>query len=119
MDTTSLGFPFRINGLGRPASLTGDDNIRARIVQALLTAPGERVMLPEFGCGLRDLVFDPNNEVLAATTQFAVTRALQQWLGDEIFVQSVEVTNDDGQLQIEVAYIRLDQFQPGKIKITF
>jgi len=119
MDTTSLGFPFRINELGQVAPLTGDANIRAQVLQVLLTAPGERVMLPEFGCGLRDLVFDPNNEILAATTEFTVAKALQQWLDDEIIVQSVDVTHQDGELQIEVIYLRRDQLQPGKIKIAF
>src|SRR5262249_46637004 len=109
MDTTSFGFPFRINELGQVAPLDGDDNIRAKVLQVLLTSPGERVHLPEFGCGLRDLVFDPNNEVLAATTEFTITKALQQWLSDDILVQSVDVSNDDGELLIEVAYVRRDQ----------
>jgi hypothetical protein len=119
MDTTSFGFPFRINELGQVAPLSGDANIRAKVMQVLLTSPGERVMLPEFGCGLRDLVFDPNNEILAATTEFTVAKALQQWLGDEILVQSVDVTNEEGELQIEIVYVRRDQLQPGKVKIAF
>jgi Bacteriophage baseplate protein W len=119
MDTTSFGFPFRINELGRVETLAGDDNIRAKVLQVLLTSPGERVHLPEFGCGLRDLVFDPNNEILAATTEFTITKALQQWLSDDILVQSVDASNDDGELLIEVAYARRDQFKPGKVKIAF
>src|SRR5882724_7524172 len=119
MDTTSFGFPFKINGLGQVATLTGNDNIRAKIIQVLLTSPGERVNLPEFGCGLRDLVFDPNNEILAATTEFTVTKSLQRWLADDIIVQGVEVAADEGHLTIEVAYIRRDQLEQGKIKIAF
>ncbi|HEU4390614.1 MAG TPA: GPW/gp25 family protein [Blastocatellia bacterium] len=119
MDTTGIGFPFVINELGQVAAMTADDNIRAKILQVLLTSPGERVMRPEFGTGLRDLVFDPNNDVLAATTEFTAARALQQWLNDEVVVQSVDVTNDEGALQVEVVYIRRDLVQPGKIKIAF
>jgi phage baseplate assembly protein W len=119
MNTTSFGFPLRINELGQVETLTGDDNIRAKVLQVLLTSPGERVHLPEFGCGLRDLVFDPNNEILAAATEFTITKALQQWLSDDILVQSVDVTNDDGELLIEVAYIRRDQLRSGKVKIAF
>lgn len=119
MDATGLGFPFQVNQLGQIAGLTGDDNIRAKVLQVLLTSPGERVMLPEFGCGLRDLVFDPNNDILAATTEFSVAKALQQWLSDEIIVQSVDITNEEGELQIEVVYLRRDQLQPAKIKIAF
>jgi|SRR5882724_10097213 len=119
MDRTSLSFPFRIGDLGEVAASSGDDNIRAKLLQVLLTSPGERVNLPEFGCGLRDLVFDPNNEILAATTEFTVTKSLQRWLADDIIVQGVEVAADEGHLTIEVAYIRRDQLEQGKIKIAF
>lgn len=119
MDTTGIGFPFGINEVGQVGTLTSDENIRAKILQVLLTSPGERVMRPEFGCGLRDLVFDPNNDVLAATTEFTATKALQQWLVDDIIVQSVDVSNEDGRLEVEVSYTRRDLLQPGKIKIAF
>lgn len=126
MDTTSLGFPYQVNDLAQTATSSGDANIRAKIVQVVLTSPGERVNLPDFGCGLRDLVFDPNNDILAATTEFSITKALQQWLSDDIIVQSVNVSNSiddpsiaDGELQIEVVYIRRDQLVPAKLKIAF
>lgn len=126
MDTTSFGFPFKINELGQVATLTGNENIRSKILQVLLTSPGERVNLPEFGCGLRDLIFDPNNEILAATTEFTVTKSLQRWLGDEIIVESVDVLNHEAdpqipeaELQIVVVYVRRDQLERGKVKIAF
>jgi phage baseplate assembly protein W len=88
-------------------------------LQVLLTSPGERVNLPEFGCGLRDLVFDPNNDILAATTEFTVHRALQRWLAEDIIVQGVDVSNEEGELTIEVAFVRRDQLESDKIKIAF
>src|SRR5262245_11379504 len=119
MDTTSFGFPFRINELGQVAALTGNDNIRAKVLQALMTSPGERVQVPEFGCGLRDLVFDPNNEILAATTEFSVSRALQRWLGDEILVEDVSTTPIEGGIEADVTYLRRDSLQRGRVKIAF
>jgi len=119
MDTTGFGFPFSINELGKTATLTGDEDIRARILQVLLTAPGERVNLPEFGCGLRDLVFDPNNDILAATTEFTVMKALETWLGDVILVERVDVSSREGTLQIEAVFIRRDQMQRSAVKIMF
>ena len=91
MDRTSVAFPFTIDERGRVAGAAGDANIRAKILEIVLTAPGERVGVPTFGCGLRDLVFDPNNDILAATTEFAITKALQQWMSDDIVVQGVTV----------------------------
>jgi phage baseplate assembly protein W len=119
MDRTGWSFPFRIDDRGQVSTSSGDEHIRNKVLQVLLTSPGERVNLPEFGCGLRDLVFDPNNEILAATTEFTVHRALQHWLADDITVQGVDVSNNDGRLTVEVAYIRRDQLEPGKIKIAF
>ena len=119
MDTTGPGFPFMIDDLGRVAGQTGDENIRARIVQILLTAPGERVHSPEFGCGLRNLLFDPNNDILAATTEFTVRTALQHWLGEEVLVEGVDVTHVEETLSVEVVYLRRDQLQRGKVKLMF
>jgi|SRR5947209_454153 len=119
MDTTGLAFPLKVDDLGQIAAQTGDEGIRARIVQLLMTSPGERVHLPEFGCGLRDLVFDPNNEILAAATEFTVNAALQRWLGSEIIVEGVDISSVEAELTVEVAYVRRDQLERGKVKILF
>ena len=119
MDTTGLAFPFHIDDRGQVAAASGDENIRSKILQILLTAPGERVNLPDFGCGLRDLLFDPNNEILAAASEFTITKALERWLGDEILVERVDVTNDEERSQIEVVYVRRDRLETGKVKIAF
>lgn len=120
MDTTGFAFPFKISdALGEVETLSGDAKIKSKIAQIVMTAPGERVNLPTFGCGLRDLVFDPNNDILAATTEFAITRALQEWIGDEILVDSVNVSSSEGDLIVEVVYVRRDQLERGKVKIIF
>jgi len=119
MDTTGVSFPWHINDLGQVASDTGDVNIRNKIMEVLMTSPGERVHLPEFGCGLRDLVFDPNNEILAATTEFSVSAALQRWLGEEIVVERVDVASSvESEVTIEVGYLRRDQLERSRIKIA-
>jgi len=124
--SVGFAFPFRIDELGRVATATGDDNVRAKLLQVVLVSPGERVCLPELGCGLRDLVFDPNNQILAATAEFTVTKALQRWVGDEIIVDSVNVANaatdpsvGEGELAFEVVYTRRDRLEPGRLKIVF
>jgi phage baseplate assembly protein W len=99
-----LDFPYRFDGHGRTATTDRDDHIRDLIEQVLFTAPGERVMRPDFGSGLLALVFEPNSTTLAATTQVLVQGALQQHLGHLIAVQAVEVSNDEGALRVEVRY---------------
>lgn len=119
METTGWGFPFTIDGRGRVAAARGDEQLRAKVLQVLLTAPGERAQLPEFGCGLRELVFDPNNEILAAATEYTIGRALQHWLGDEIVVESVDVSGAEERLRVEVVYLRLDRLERDTVAVAF
>jgi phage baseplate assembly protein W len=119
MDRTGFAFPFELDALGRVATATGDANLHAKIFQVLLTAPGERVQEPEFGCGMRDLVFDPNNEILAATTEFTVARALERWLGDEIIVEDVSTARSADGLDVAITYVRRDRLERSRVKIAF
>jgi phage baseplate assembly protein W len=73
-----LDFPYRIDNLGRSAQTLDDGHLRDLIEQVLFTAPGERVMRPDFGCGLAQLVFEPNSSTLAATTQMLVQAGMQK-----------------------------------------
>ena len=82
------------------------------MIQILLTAPGERADLPDFGCGLRQLLFAPDSDALQATTQLMVQRSLAQWLGSQISVQMVSVGpgpgGDYAQIAVSVAYVLLE-----------
>lgn len=101
----NIDFPSHFDGRGRTAETGYDDHIRDLIEQVLFTAPGERVNRPDFGSGLQQLVFAPNSDELAAATQFLVQGALQQWLGDLIQVEAVEVESEDSTLRVKVQYV--------------
>ena len=102
---SQLDYPFHFDSRGRTAETDDDAHIRDMIEQVLFTAPGERINRPSFGSGLMQLVFAPNSDTLAATTQFLVQGALQQWLGDLIVVEAVEVEADDGALRVAIQYL--------------
>ena len=113
-----IDYPFHFDERGRTGSVDEESHIRDLIEQVLFTAPGERVNRPTFGSGLLQLVFAPNSDALAATTQMTVQGALQQWLGDLISVESVEVNSQDSTLEVQVQYVvrrsqerRREQFQ--------
>ena len=108
-----INYPWQIDGRGRVAETSEEFHIRQMIEQVLFTIPGERVNRPEFGCGLQQLIFEPNSDELAATTQFLVQGSLERWLGDVIEVEEVEVENDQASLVIVVAYtiLRTQQSQ--------
>jgi phage baseplate assembly protein W len=100
-----VAFPFQFDSRGRTAEAGDEDHIRQMIEQVLFTSPGERVNRPTFGCGLLQLVFAPNSDALAAATQMSIQGALQQWLGDLISVQEVQVENEDATLRVRVQYV--------------
>jgi phage baseplate assembly protein W len=101
----NFDFPYHFDNRGRTADTGDEDHIRDLIEQVLFTAPGERVNRPDFGSGLQRLVFAPNSDELAAATQFLVQASLQQWLGDLIEVNEVDVQNEDSTLRISVQYL--------------
>lgn len=108
--------PFHLDGRGRTAYTTLDDHIRDMIYQVLFTAPGERVNLPDFGCGVRQLVFMGNSGTLAVTTQFLVFGSLQRWLGDVILLNAVNIESVEETLTIEVVYTRRDNNQQENVQ---
>jgi uncharacterized protein len=100
-----VDYPYHFDGRGRTAETNSDDHIRDLIEQVLFTSPGERVNRPTFGSGVMRLVFEPNSDALATATQQLVQGALQQWLGDLIQIEAVEVNNTDSTLEVTVQYV--------------
>lgn len=99
-----LDFPFHSNELGRIADADLDDHVRDQIFQVLFTDPGERVNRPQFGCGLRRLVFSPLNDVHLTATEFLAQGALQRALYDLIRVESVRITPEEDGCEVRVSY---------------
>src|SRR5689334_19697267 len=75
----SLAFPPRVGVNGQLVWSEGEDNIRESIELILRTRPGERLMLPEFGCSLERYLFEPNNISTLRLIQEEVKRAISRW----------------------------------------
>lgn len=73
-----LAFPLHVDAAGRLAGAAGEQRIEESIQLILATRPGERVMLPTFGCAIHELVFAPNNPATRTRAVDAVRRALTQ-----------------------------------------
>lgn len=102
---TQIAFPLHFDGRGRTAEADEDRHVRDLIERVLLTSPGERVMRPTFGSTVKQLLFAGNSPELAATTQFVIQGSLQQWLGDRIAVEAVDVEPQDATLVITIKYL--------------
>lgn len=104
---TSIHYPFTIDaGVGRLAEETDyAAHVEQMIKQVLFTNPGERINRPDFGCGLRRMVFAPNSEVTASLTQVMVFQALETWLGNLINVDEVRVKAIEEVLEVGIVYV--------------
>jgi phage baseplate assembly protein W len=100
-----IDYPWHIDSRRRTAAASEEDHLRDLIEQVLFTSPGERVNRPTFGSGLMQLVFAPSSDELATATQFLVQGALQQWLGDLIQIEDVQVSSEDSSLRVTVNYV--------------
>jgi phage baseplate assembly protein W len=103
---TSILYPIAIDAsLGRLQEETNyAAHVEELIKQVLFTSPGERVNRPDFGCGVKRMVFAPNDEVVASLAQVTILEALKRWLDPVITVNTVTVKAVDEVLQILVAY---------------
>jgi len=115
-------FPFRIDLSSRKAQTSAgyEAHVEQMIRQVLLTTPGERVNLPEFGCGLRRLLFAPNSEPLLASVQLSVQTALNRWLAEHISVSRVAATSpapDGSQVSVRIEYVLKDTLAARSLEV--
>jgi phage baseplate assembly protein W len=115
----SILYPFGIDsGLGTLAEENNlAEHVRQMILQVLFTNPGERVNRPDFGCGIRRMVFAPNSDVTASLTQITILQALNTWLGSLITVRDVKVFAIEEKLEINIAYSLKSMNEPQFLNV--
>lgn len=103
---TSIRYPIAIDAsLGRLQEETDyAEHVEQLMRQVLFTSPGERINRPDFGCGLKRLIFAPNSEVSASLAQVSIFEALRRWLDPVISVNDVKVKAIDERLEIRIVY---------------
>lgn len=103
-----IGWAFPVKPVGgKLAYARYEDDVEQAVEIILRTSPGERVMLPRYGAGLRDFLFAPNSPVTHRQVEDAVTRALTD-LEPRITVERVvaRAANDEPNLmEIEIDYV--------------
>ena len=90
IDPSYLSFPLRIGARGAATSARRE-HVRQQIEQVLFTDPGERVFRPEFGAGIRALIFEPNGSVLADILAKRLTDSLADALQGEVDPKTLQV----------------------------
>lgn len=101
-----LKFPFTVTRNGPETSLRAA-HVREQIEQVLFTSPRERVFRPEFGVGIRRLVFEPNNAPLHNITHKQMLSSLAEALHGEVDPKTLEVAieHEDSKLIIVISYL--------------
>lgn len=116
-----FAFPPQIDSQGKVSLTGGFNEINQAILIIIGTAPGERVMRPDFGCRIHELVFDPNNDQTHATAERYVEEALGRW-EPRIIVNSVNARanmNNMGIMTIEVQYTIKGTSDPRSLVYPF
>ncbi len=98
-------FPLQVTRTGGIATSSEEWRIEESILIILSTAPGERLMEPDFGCGIHDLVFAPNDSSTVSKVIDQVQRAL---VGYEPRIDVLDVTAETTQGQPNLLLIRVD-----------
>jgi hypothetical protein len=101
-----IAFPLHVNAQGALALASGESDIDQAIHIILGTAPGERVMRPEFGCRAHELIFAPRDSTTEGLMVYYVQQALGRW-EPRIELDRVRVvsgTAPDGAMIVEIDY---------------
>lgn len=102
-----FSFPLRVDASGSIAMSSGVDDVESTIRMILMTAPGERLMRPLFGCAIWQMLFEPINANTLGLMNVAVREALSRW-EPRIDVEDVRldaVPGPDGRVDIEIDYV--------------
>lgn len=102
--TGYLSFPYQIDASGQTATTDLSTYVQNLILLVLETDPGERVNRPDFGAGLRQLVFSGMDPTLASAAETLVRSKLLQFLGNAISINSLAVTLGDEAVTVDLTY---------------
>lgn len=100
-----LAFPFRIGHNGRAVQVaTLEEHVRDELVQLLLTNPAERLFLPEFGGGVRRLVFENVDETTGAMVKALITRSISRWIANRVTLEDLSVLIENETIAVDLRY---------------
>jgi phage baseplate assembly protein W len=114
-------FPLQVDARGALAGSALEQHVEESILVILATSPGERVMRPDFGCGIHDLVFAPNDPTTVSLAVDQVRRALVAYEPriDVLDVSAQSPTEQPNLLLIRVEFRIRDNNAVGNVVFPF
>lgn len=98
-------FPLQVDARGRITTARYEQRIEESLYLILSTSPGERVMMPDFGCGMHELVFAPNN---AATRTMVIDQVRRALIDYEPRIDVLNVNAETSEGEANLLLIRID-----------
>jgi phage baseplate assembly protein W len=100
-----LSFPFGVGKDGRTLTVdSSEEHLRDEMMQLVLTNPGERLDLPEFGGGVRMLVFEGADKTVESMTKARLTQAINRWLGHRAALENLDVVVENSRVEVSIKY---------------
>ena len=75
-----ISLPIQLGGTGFSQTYSTTEQMKSNIKNLLLTRKGERILQPEFGSGLHEILFDFNNDDIEGKIEDTINQAFEQWL---------------------------------------
>jgi phage baseplate assembly protein W len=103
-----ISLPIQITNVAFTQTFQTIDQLKSNIKNLLLTVRGERIMQPEFGCGLYELLFEMNTDEFNQRVEDEIRTSLQRWLPivtvDEVIVEESNVLRDTNQFNVSLKF---------------
>jgi phage baseplate assembly protein W len=103
-----ISLPLQIGGAGFTQTYNTTEQIKSNIKNLLLTQRGERILQPEFGSGLHEILFDFNNDDIEGKIEDAINAAFEQWLPyvtiADIVVEQTDALKDRNRVNISLTF---------------
>lgn len=95
-----LGLPYPIikHPLGLLRTQKGINQVKSDLLVLLLTEPGERVMLPDFGTPLKQFLFEQNDSLLASRVKEVIANSIKNW-EPRVAISAIEVSNSRDEIK--------------------
>ena len=89
-----LSLPLQMGGNTFNQTYDNLEQLKSNVKNLLLTNKGERLAMPNFGCGLQSLLFEQNDEELNDKILNTIESSINFWL-PQLLINSIEITADD------------------------
>jgi len=117
-----ISLPIQITNTAFEQTFQTSEQVKSNIKNLLLTKRGERILQPEFGSGLQELLFEPNVDDFEGRIEDTINESLEQWLpyvtAEEIVVDSSDTLRDNNRINVSVKFRIGDNTDLNEVTFT-